>query len=105
MSSEELTKEESVRIIAGIFPNETRKQIIRLLLGDNESMMMYHNEICEKLAGHSKSTVHRHLIEMEMLGILDSKPDFKSSSDKKLVVFYSINKKYLNVIRRYEELL
>jgi len=104
-TTEELSKEEEVRMIAAIFPNDTRKAIIRLLLGETEPVKMYHNEICEAMGG-SKSTVHKHLTALtEIEGILNTKPGFKSSSEKQLVKFYYIKEKYARALRNYIDLL
>ena len=102
----ELTREETVRLISSVFPNATRRKIIKLLLGESEgeTTQMYHNEIFDRLRG-SKSTIHRHLTELEILGILKSKPGYKSSSDDRLVKYYSITPKYLEAMIRYRDLL
>jgi len=96
-----LTKEEA-EVIAIVFQNPTRRQVIKLLLEKEEPL--YHNEIHSVLGG-SKSTIHTQLSELRLKDILIREQGFKTSSSKILVDLYIINPKYLPLLKKCQGLL
>jgi len=93
---------ESTRVIATVFQNKIKQKIVKLLL--DEKKPIYHNQICKRVGG-SKSTVHRHLVELINARILIPEPGYKSSKKKKLVELYSVNKEYLSLLQSCKTLL
>lgn len=87
-------------MLSQLVDDAKKRKIVKFILDKNPEGR-YHNEICDYVGG-SKTSVHEGLVEMELCGLIKSKPGL---SDGRPVRLYYIDKDERELLRAYPETL
>jgi predicted transcriptional regulator len=87
-------------MLSQIIEDETKKRIVQFILSRNPKGR-YHNEICGFIGG-SKTSVHKRLVELELSGLVKSKPGIYEARPVRL---YYIDEEELKILHTYPDLL
>ena len=89
-----------VEMMSQLIEDTKKREIVRFILKENPKGR-YHNEICSHIGG-SKTSVHERIVELELSGLIKSKPGISNGRPVRL---YYIDESEREILNAYPELL